>query len=131
MKIKNIQIYHLQHKLKEPFGFSQWWYDKRNILLVEIETNNGLSGVGEAYGPPKVIQVIIEDFFGPLIMSKDPLEIESLWDFMYKRSLDYGRKGVMISALSAIDIALWDIKGKIEKKPIYQLLNKLLQSNFS
>ena len=123
MRIKNINTYHLQHKLKEPFGFSQWWYQSRAVMLIEIETDSGVSGWGEAYGPAAVTKAIVDHYFKPLLLGKNPLEIESLWEFMYRRSLDYGRKGVMIAAISAVDIALWDIKGKTEKKPVCQLLS--------
>jgi D-galactarolactone cycloisomerase len=124
MKITEIKTYHLRHLLDEPFGFSQWWYDQRNILLVEIVLDSGISGWGEAYGPVEVNQTIIEKFYKPHLIGRDPANIQAIWQFNYNRSIDFGRKGVMIAALSALDIALWDIKGKVAGKPVYQLLNE-------
>ncbi|MCF6175689.1 MAG: mandelate racemase/muconate lactonizing enzyme family protein [Victivallaceae bacterium] len=124
MKIIEIKTYHLRQLLDEPFGFSQWWYDQRNILLVEIVLDSGISGWGEAYGPAEVNQTIIEKFYKPHLMSRNPANTDEIWQFMYNRGIDFGRKGVMVAALSALDIALWDIKGKVAGKPVYQLLNK-------
>ena len=123
MQIVEIKTYHLRHLLDEPFGFSQWWYDQRNILLVEIVLDSGISGWGEAYGPVEVNQTIIEKFYKPHLIGRDPADSDEIWQFMYNRSIDFGRKGVMVAALSALDIALWDIKGKVAGKPVYQLLN--------
>ena len=63
------------------------------------------------YGPAGVIKAAIE-FLIPSLMGKDPLENETLWNEMYQRSLDFGRRGIFLAGLSAIDIALWDLKGK-------------------
>ena len=63
MKIKDSRTYHSTSRLKELFGFSQWWYYKRKVLLVEVITDDGLSGWGECYGPAKVNKAVVEDFF--------------------------------------------------------------------
>jgi L-alanine-DL-glutamate epimerase-like enolase superfamily enzyme len=69
-----------------------------------------------------VIRVIIENHLTPHLLGSDPREVESLWDKMYRLTRWYGRKGAAISALGALDIAFWDLRGKAEGKPLYKLL---------
>ena len=121
MKIKNIEAFVVSQDLKEPFYFSQWEYKTRTICLVKITTENGTYGWGEGYGPAHLVKAGI-DFFRPYVMEANALENESVWQTMYKRSLDYARRGVMLAALSAIDVALWDIKGKYLGLPVSTLL---------
>ena len=121
MKISTIEPFVVSHKLKEEFYFSQWQYDTRTICIVKITCDDGTFGWGEGYGPAQVIKTGIE-FFRPLLIGYDPLETESLWQMMYLRSLDYARRGILLSALSAIDVALWDLKGKILGQSVSVLL---------
>jgi D-galactarolactone cycloisomerase len=130
MKIQTIETFIVQQKLKEPFYFSQWEYESRTICLVKITTESGIVGWGEGYGPANLIKSGVE-FFTPFIIDMDPLDHEVIWQQMYQRSLDYARRGIMLSALSAIDIALWDIKGKYFEMPVSKLMggvkNELIQ----
>jgi len=112
MKIECIRTHHLQCKLDKPFGFSQWSYAERNVLLVEVITDTGVSGWGECYGPAEVIQSAVNHFYGPRIMAMDPLSTDVIWQQMWQSSLDFARGGVMMAAMSGIDMALWDLKGK-------------------
>ncbi len=121
MKITEVQQYTVSQTLDEEFYFSQWHYSERTICLVKITTDEGLYGWGEGYGPANVIKSAI-DFYRPLLIGQDPLHQENLWRAMYLRSLDYARRGIMLSALSALDIALWDLKGKILGQPVSVLL---------
>ncbi|NQU54553.1 MAG: mandelate racemase/muconate lactonizing enzyme family protein [Bacteroidetes bacterium] len=121
MKIKKIEPFIVTQKLKEPFYFSQWEYQSRIICLVKVTTDEGTYGWGEGYGPANLIKAGIE-FFNQFILGMDALDHEVVWQQMYLRSLDYARRGVMLAALSAIDIALWDIKGKHFELPISILL---------
>ncbi|MHC4242143.1 MAG: mandelate racemase/muconate lactonizing enzyme family protein [Planctomycetota bacterium] len=121
MKISTIEPFVVSHRLKEKFYFSQWQYDTRTICLVKITCDDGTFGWGEGYGPAGVIKAGIE-FFRELLIGRNPLETESLWQMMYLRSLDYARRGILLSALSAIDIALWDLRGKILGQPVSVLL---------
>lgn len=121
MKIKKIEPIIVTQKLKEPFHFSQWEYQSRTICLVKITTDDGIYGWGEGYGPANLVKAGIE-FFTPFILEMEALDNENIWQQMYLRSLDYARRGVMLAALSAIDIALWDIKGKHFKLPVSSLL---------
>ena len=91
-------------------------------MLVRILTEDGRSGWGEAYGPAVVTAPIVRDFLGPMLKGRDPRATESLWEFLFARSIDYGRKGVMLAAISALDIACWDLKAQDAGVPLYRLL---------
>jgi len=121
MKIVKVEPFVVQSKLESSFYFSQWEYDTRVICLVKITADDGTYGWGEGYGPAHLIKAGVE-FFSPLLLNEDPLHSEGLWQKMYRRSLDYARKGILVSALSAIDVALWDLKGKILNLPVSVLL---------
>ena len=112
MKIDCIRTHHLRNKLNEPFGFSQWFYGERNTLWVEIVADDGTIGWGECYGPSEVHQAAVTSFYGPRLLGLDPLATDRLWHNMWQWSLDFARGGVMMGAMSGIDMALWDLKGK-------------------
>ncbi len=122
MKIAEVKTHVVRHELSEPFGFSQWWYDARELLLVEVTTDTGIIGWGEAYGPARVIEAAVRCYFGPLLVGLECDDPLAVWESLYRRAADYGRKGIMISAISAIDVALWDIAGQKAGLPVYQLL---------
>ena len=121
MKIKKIEPYVVSQQLKEPFHFSQWEYQARTICLVKVTADDGTYGWGEGYGPANLVKAGIE-FFTPFILDLNALDHEIVWQQMYLRSLDYARRGVLLASLSAIDIALWDIKGKHFNLPVSSLL---------
>lgn len=126
MKIKDVKTYVLEGLLGEKaFGWSQWVTDRRQACLCVISTDEGIDGVGEAFyigGSAKIVASMINDAYAPLIIGKDPFANAVIWDFLYNRTRDQGRKGLSISALSAVDIALWDIKGKALGLPVSKLL---------
>ncbi len=126
MKIVDLKIHTLKSPLAEPFAFSQGWVRQRSATLVEVITDEGLSGWGEAFAqglePPEIAAVVIDKALRPLVVGADPLDIEVLWHRMYQMTRDYGRKGSILAAISAIDIALWDIAGKFHGQPVYKLL---------
>ena len=121
MNIEKIETYIVEQKLERPFYFSQWEYASRQVCLVKITLQDGTYGWGEGYGPAKIVRAAIE-FFEPLVIGQDPLSVETIWQTMYRRSLDYARRGVFLAGLSAIDVALWDLRGKILQQPISVLL---------
>jgi D-galactarolactone cycloisomerase len=123
MRITGVEVAILRHPLSRPFGFSQWWFDARACCLVMVRTDVGLTGYGECYGPPEPIKALIDSLYTPLILlGADPLAGDVLWERMYNRVRDYGQKGLAVEAISGIDIALWDIKGKATGLPIHVLL---------
>ncbi len=126
IKVTKVNIHVIKCNLNQPFAFSQGWVKKRSATLVQIETSVGITGWGEAFcqglEPPEISASVIQNSLNDLIINENPLDIERLWHKMYNQTRDYGRKGSVIAAISAIDIALWDISGKYFNKPIYQLL---------
>ena len=126
MKITDIEVFVLKTSLDTPFAFSQGWVKQRSATLVRISTENGLQGWGEAFAqglePPEIAAAAIEFALKPLLIGESALDISVLWQKMYVHTRDYGRKGSVVAAISAIDIALWDIAGKHYQQPIYQLL---------
>ncbi len=97
------------------FAFHGW-------VLVEIFTDSGHVGLGNAALSPLVTKSLIDTYLAPLLLGADPWDTEYLWQQMYRRTLAFGRKGVAMTAISAVDIALWDILGKSAKQPVYRLL---------
>ena len=126
IKITDVIVHIIKSKLEVPFAFSQGWVNQRSATLVEIKTNDGITGWGEAFcqglEPPEISAAVIESALKPLLLNQSPLDIEVLWHKMYNMTRDFGRKGSVISGISAVDIALWDIAGKFYNQPIYQLL---------
>src|SRR6187431_2673203 len=102
----------------------------QDSVLVRIRTDNGLEGVGEADSSPEVVKSIIDAPFShniacglrELLIGENPLDHERLWQKMYRRTMYFGRKGVGITAMAAVDMALWDLKGKRYGEPIWRLL---------
>jgi L-rhamnonate dehydratase len=97
------------------FAFHGW-------VLVEIFTDSGLVGLGNAALSPRVTKTLIDTYLKPLLIGADPWDTEYLWQQMYRRTIAFGRKGVAMTAISAVDIALWDLLGKDAKQPVYRLL---------
>ena len=101
-----------------------------DAVLVRIRTDTGLEGIGEADSQPEVVKAIIDAPFShniacglrQLLVGENPLETERLWQKMYRRTMYFGRSSVTITAMAAIDMALWDLKGKLYGQPIHRLL---------
>ena len=102
----------------------------QDALLLRVRTDSGLEGIGEADSSPEVVQAIVDAPFSHnvasglrhVLLGENPLETERLWQKMYRSSMYFGRSSVTITAISAIDMALWDIKGKHFAEPIHRLL---------
>jgi L-alanine-DL-glutamate epimerase and related enzymes of enolase superfamily len=122
MKITGIRAYALEAPLKQNFAFSQWEFSRRQAMLVEISTDSGITGWGEAYGPARPAASAVTDFFAPMLIGRDPRDTEALWHLLFARSIDYGQKGLLVAAISALDIACWDIKSRAAGVPLYRLL---------
>jgi L-alanine-DL-glutamate epimerase-like enolase superfamily enzyme len=125
MKIADVRTIPLSYRCEKPYMSAAGVQAARNTLLVEIETDNGLIGIGEAGsagGPLASTQVVVEQELKPLLIGEDPLLIERLWQKMFQRSRQHGRRGIVMHAISGLDLALWDIAGKIAKLPVYRLL---------
>lgn len=97
------------------FTFHGW-------LIVEIFTDAGLVGIGNAALAPLVTKQLIDQYLSPLLIGQDPWDSEFLWQHMYRKTMAFGRKGVALVAISALDIAIWDLMGKAAKQPVFRLL---------
>ena len=97
------------------FTFHGW-------LVVEVFTDNGLVGIGNAALAPNVTKQVIDLHLKPLLIGQDPWDVEFLWQHMYRKTMAFGRKGIGMVAISAVDIALWDLLGKSAGQPVYRLL---------
>jgi len=93
-----------------------------NLLLVRVKTDDGLVGCGETYYTPHAMAAFIHDWMGERLLGGDALAIESHWRFLYDRCSAFGQPGGELRALSAIDLALWDILGQACGQPVYRLL---------
>ena len=125
MKITSIKSHVLRYELEEELGYSQQYYKHRTAHLVEIETDEGITGWGECFGPGNIAlanKFIVEKVIQPLIKGENPTNKEYIWHKVYNSLRDSGQKGMPIQALSGIDIALWDILSKKANLPLYQLL---------
>lgn len=99
----------------KTFVFHGW-------LIVEVESDDGLVGIGNAALAPLVTKQVIDHYLKPLLLGANPWDIEFLWQHMYRHTMAFGRKGIGMTAISAVDIALWDLLGKAAKQPLYRLL---------
>lgn len=121
MKIEKIEAFVVKDKLSNSFFFSQWEYSERCICLVKVTASNGQYGWGEAYGPATMVEAGIK-LLESTVLGENPLENEVIWNKMYRKTLDFSRRGVYMASVSAIDIAIWDLKGKILNLPVSTLL---------
>ncbi len=97
------------------FRFHGW-------LIVELTSDSGHVGIGNAALAPRVIQQVIELYLKPILVGANPFDCEFLWQHMYRKTMAFGRKGIGMVAISAVDIALWDLLGKALKQPVFRLL---------
>ena len=97
------------------FRFHQW-------LTCEVETDDGTVGIGNAALAPTVVKKAIDDWYAPLVIGQDPFDYAYIWEKMYRRTHAWGRRGIGMTAISAIDIAIWDLMGKLTGKPVFKLL---------
>ena len=110
-----IDLLELPQASMGTFTFHEW-------LLVEILTDDGLTGLGNAALSPQVTKQVIDLYLKPLLIGQNPWDVEQLWQHMYRKTMAFGRKGIAMVAISAVDIALWDLLGKSARQPVYRLL---------
>jgi L-rhamnonate dehydratase len=97
------------------FTFHEW-------LIVEVFSDDGHVGVGNAALSPQVSRLVIDLYLKPMLVGADPWNLEFLWQQMYRKTMAFGRKGTTMAAISALDIALWDLLGKSAGQPVFRLL---------
>ena len=108
MKITKVISHVLQYDLPEELGYSQQYYAKRTAHLVEVQTDEGVTGWGECFGPGTVAlanKTIVEKVIQPLILGDDPMDRDVIWHKVYNLLRDHGQKGMPMQSLSGVDIA--------------------------
>ena len=121
MKITAVRTHLLEHRLEVPFESASMRFDRRAHVLVEVECSDGTVGWGECLGPARPNAAVVAAYAGWLI-GQNPLETERHWATLYNALRDQGQRGLTVTALSGIDMALWDIKGKVLGQPVSVLL---------
>ena len=125
MKITRITSHVLGYDLPESLGYSQQYYSKRTSHLVEVETDEGITGWGECFGAGNIAfanKGIVEKVIQPMVLGMQALDRDVIWHKVYNLMRDHGQKGMPLQALSGVDIALWDIAGKVAGLPIYKMI---------
>jgi L-alanine-DL-glutamate epimerase-like enolase superfamily enzyme len=130
MKITSVRAIPLAVPIREAAPVASTWSARASKqILVEVRTDGGLTGWGEAfaYGVPLAVCNVIEDGLAPIVVGADPAEIEALVDRMHRALMIWGRRGLAMMAVSGVELALWDIAGKARGVPVYALLGGLVQ----
>lgn len=121
MKIAAVHTHILDHLLDTAFESASMRFTRRQHCLVEVVCDDGTVGWGECLGPAKLNAAVVDAYASALI-GQDPLQTERIWLELYNLLRDQGQRGLTVTALSGIDIALWDIKGKRFDMPVSTLL---------
>jgi len=126
LKITDIRTIALKIPLKEGSPVSAYPNRRRVHILVEVSTDEGVTGYGESipftYGS---VGGYIEQQLKPLLVGENPMHVERLWDKAYRASFGHGIRGISLYALSAVEVALWDIIGKARGLPVYEMIGGL------
>jgi D-galactarolactone cycloisomerase len=122
-KITSVECVHLRfaYDMAKTFKTPAGPVHARFVTLVRIRTNDGYEGIGSAYAHPGVVEAVVRHLT-PFVIGYDPTEVERHHHRLHGVSRWYGRKGAAVAAIGGIDIALWDLKGKIEGRPLWKLL---------
>ena len=99
----------------KSFRFHQW-------MVCEVIADDGTVGLGNAALAPEVTKKAIDCYLKSLVIGEDPFDYDYLWDKMYRSTMAWGRKGIGMIGISAIDLGIWDLMGKLKKKPVFKLL---------
>ena len=113
--ILNFEHFLEKRETMATFRFHSW-------AVIELETDDGIVGLGNVALAPKVAKAIIDEYLAPLVIGHDPWDYEYLWQRMYRATHAWGRKGIAMAAISGVDLAIWDILGKSVNKPVFKLL---------
>ena len=108
MKITKVETIHVD----------EFW----QMCWIQIHTDSGQVGLGETWYLPRSVAAVVHEIYGPTLIGRDPMDREGIWDELFKLAGIFTYSGAELRALSAIDIALWDVVGKALDEPIYNLL---------
>ncbi|MFC7256067.1 mandelate racemase/muconate lactonizing enzyme family protein [Haloplanus litoreus] len=122
VSVESVETIGLSATLEDRFGYAQEWVDSRSAVLVRIEADDGTVGWGECWGPVAGTREIVEEVLAPTILGENPLHVERLYDHLYDAGRATYQTVVPLPAISGLDIALWDLKGKLMDQPVSVLL---------
>ena len=124
MRIEHVEAINLLHAYPEQhrFQYGGGICDARLTTLIVVRTECGAVGVGSVYSYPALVYLIVREQLAAVLVGEDPTEVEALWEKMYALTRWYGRKGAALSALGGVDMALWDLRGQAEGRPVWALL---------
>ncbi|MFB6106639.1 MAG: mandelate racemase/muconate lactonizing enzyme family protein [Halobacteriaceae archaeon] len=124
MEIAEVESFAVSIPLEEPVAFATRVVEERDHAIVYVRTEDGTEGVGYTlgYGGAQLVADAVSDVLSEMIVGEDPRDTERLWREMFDGTVQVGRKGVMVRAISIVDIALWDVKAKAAGMPLYKLL---------
>jgi L-alanine-DL-glutamate epimerase-like enolase superfamily enzyme len=125
MKITKVRTATVAVPIQRPTAISTRVLSAREYVLAWLDTDEGVTGFGYTYAGTvggRIVQACIDDVLAPILSEADPRYSEQLWSQMFKQTLLIGRRGALIRAISAVDLALWDAKGKFYNEPLYRLL---------
>jgi D-galactarolactone cycloisomerase len=120
-RIARVRTHVLEAPLSEPFAWSFTETATRGSCVVELTTEDGLSGWGECIGPARLNAALVAAY-APLLVGQDALAVDRLWLAMYNGLRDQGQKGIALTALSGVDVALWDLRGRHWGEPVWRLM---------
>jgi len=121
VKITDVEAMLISIPLRRPAKMTVKTWTSREYVVVRVRTDEGITGTAYTLATPAVLSTITETL-RPMVVGQDPFDSELLWDRMFRGTMSFGRKGVTVRGISAIDTALWDIKGKAFGTPLYKLL---------
>lgn len=124
MRIADIRVHLLSVPYADPPKTGFLALDQIDLLVVEIETDTGVIGTGHLHplaGGMRTLSTCIEEMLAPLLLGEDPRPVEALWQKMWRATFIQGRMGITVMAMSALDIALWDLVGRAEGRPLWAL----------
>jgi D-galactarolactone cycloisomerase len=121
-KIGCVRTYHLSCRLPESYRNAVRRADTREALLVQVVAENGVEGWGECLGPPTVLQAAVQSVLTPCLLGEDAYQTDRLWHRMWQSIFRWERRGLLIAALSGLDMALWDLKGHALKRPMSEMM---------
>jgi D-galactarolactone cycloisomerase len=122
VKIECIRTYRLSCPLPEILGYAQGRFDSRQALLVQIVADDGAEGWGECAGPAAIAQAAVTTYYGPRLIGQDPTQTDLVWHNLWRVSMDWARRGMMLSAMSGLDMAMWDLRGRSVGRSVAELI---------
>jgi L-alanine-DL-glutamate epimerase-like enolase superfamily enzyme len=124
LRIDAVEVINLHYPYPpgRGFQFAGGQATGRLTTLVRVRTDDGLVGLGSAYSHPDLVRIIIDRHLTPKLLGADPTETDQLWKQMYRTTQWYGRKGVALSAVGALDVAFWDLRAQAARQPLWRML---------